>query len=134
MAAEFRSLAEILRAEQEPAPAISPLIAEPALAPVCDREHRDGRLQRAHLEERQAAALERLLTEIAAEVLGRELLLAPANVEEIVSRLVHRYGFEAGFDVVARNGDVTIASRDGKRAVDASLGRRLRAAIDRALG
>ena len=133
MAAEFRSLAEILRAERAvapeplPAPPISPLISQEPPAPA-----RELRLQAARREERWERALERLLEEIAAEVLGRELLLAPVDVDAIVRRLVARYGFEGDdVDVVARDGDVELVL--GEDRIDASFWRRMRAAIDRAL-
>ena len=80
--------------------------------------------------EQLETALRRLLEEIAAEVVGRELLLAPADVARIVSRLKERYGFHGG-TVSSSNGDITI-EWDGAE-IDASLGRRLSSAIERAL-
>ena len=128
MTAEFRTLFEILR-ESRAAPVISPLIAEPAPAEVREEEPGD-RLDVARMLERFESSLRRLLEEIAAEVLGRELLLAPVDVERIVARLRARYGFSGG-TAVSDNGDITLDC-DGCR-LDAALGRRLRAALERAL-
>lgn len=131
MSAEFKSLREIFREAREAhAPVISPLIAEPPPpeqqpAPE-ESDHRD-RLFAAQLAERLDRALERLLEEIAAEVVGRELLLAPIDVETIVERLLQRYGIERDAPRLEHDGDISIGT------LDASLGRRVRAAIDRAL-
>lgn len=84
MGNEFRSFAEILRSPPriEPeAPAISPLISQPA--PQSVREDNEA-LESARREERFERALERLLEEIATEVVGRELLLSPVDIEAIV--------------------------------------------------
>lgn len=93
---------------------------------------REERLERARFEDRLESALEKLLTEIAAEVTARELLLAPADVHALVTRLLERHGFDERARVIEAAGDVTLVARDGHH-IDASLGRRLRAAIDRAL-
>jgi len=132
---EFKSLASILRELRElrdgaaiqPA-AISPLIAaidvpEPA-AP------RDDRLFAARLAERLESAVRTLLREIAAEVLGRELLLAPIEIDAIVARLRERYALEEIEVDASADGDVILTCAAGE--IDASLGRRLRAAIEAA--
>lgn len=133
MSAEFKSLFALLRESAAP-PLISPLIAEPLppLEPVLevdDPQPADDRLDAARIAERFEAALQRLLDEIALEVVGRELLLAPVDVERIVSRLKARYGFQDG-TATGANGDIRIDC-DGNE-IDASLGRRLRTAIERA--
>jgi hypothetical protein len=125
VSAEFKSLAEVLRearaaAASPPVPAISPLIAQPPAEEPADR------LFAARFAERLEVALQRLLEEIAAEVVGRELLLAPVDAAAIVERLLRRYGGTTEAPE-ARDGDIRIGD------VDASLGRRVRAAIDRAL-
>jgi hypothetical protein len=132
MPAEFKSFAEIFREREEPpqppappeAPPISALIPQ-ALPPE--------RLAVARWEERLACALERLLAEIAIEVVGRELVLAPVEVHAIVERLVQRLRFDGDISVEERDGDIAILAADGRTWIDASLGRRLHAAIDRAL-
>jgi hypothetical protein len=105
-------------------PPISALIPN---APPADR------LAVARWEERLALALERLLAEIAAEVVGRELALAPVEIHAIVERLVRRLHFDGDITIEERDGDLRILGADGTTWIDASLGRRLRAAIDRAL-
>jgi len=136
MSAEFKSLAEILRDARNAAPVISPLIAEPpsvvaepqtSPAPV---EDADDRLLQVRVLERFEGALQRLLQEIAAEVLGRELLLAPIDVDCIVARLKRRFALDCGV-VTSRAGDVVIAFEDAE--IDASLGRRFASALERAL-
>jgi hypothetical protein len=135
MSVEFKSLAEILREARATSPVISPLIAEPL--PVVevpeatvDDDDFDVRLPQARTLERFEGALRRLLEEIAAEVVGRELLLAPIDVDRIVTRLKARFGFSDA-TLTCTNGDVFVAW-DGTE-IDASLGRRLRSAIERAL-
>jgi hypothetical protein len=132
---EFKSLAEILREVRAASPVISPLIAEPlsiveAPEATVEEDDSDVRLPHARTLERFEGALRRLLEEIAAEVLGRELLLAPIDVDRIVSRLKVRFGFSDA-TVTCADGDITVAW-DGTE-IDASLGRRLRSAIERAL-
>lgn len=135
MSVEFKSLAEILRETRASAPLISPLIAEPIPVVevpdvVTEADDSRDRFHEARILERYEGALHRLLEEIAAEVLGRELLLAPVDIDRIVARLRERFGFS---DATTRcaNGDVAIAW-DGTE-IDASLGRRLHSAIERAL-
>jgi restriction endonuclease Mrr len=127
-------LAEILRESRapEPAPSISPLIAEVELpqAPPPPAAREENRLDVLRIRERCEIALRRLLEELACEVLARELLLAPIEVESIVARLRERYGFADG-SVVSNGLDVAIAC--GGEGIDASLGRRTRSAIGRAL-
>ncbi len=136
MSVEFKSLAEILRETRAASPLISPLIAEPACvvevpeAPVHD-DNDDDRLPQARILERFEGALRRMLEEIAAEVLGRELQLAPIDVERIVARLRSRFGF-SNATVTCTDDDITVAWSGTE--IDASLGRRLHSAIERALG
>jgi len=127
---EFKSLREILHEARsvEVAPVISPLIAEPMPVEVsCEP---DDSLDRVRALDHFDGALRRLLEEIATEVLGRELLLAPADVERIAARLKERFGFRDGIVTDAR-GDITIDVEGAQ--IDASLGRRLMLAIERAL-
>ena len=123
MTAEFKSFATLLR----PQPAISPLIAEPLPWSASDR------LAPAHAAERFEQSLQVLLREIACEVLGRELLLAPVEIARIVERIRRRYPLQADGEAhVTPGGDCTLICGDG--TIDATLGRRLAAAIDRAAG
>jgi flagellar biosynthesis/type III secretory pathway protein FliH len=104
---------------------------------------RDVRLFHARVIEAVEAAVETLVNDIAAEVLGRELALAPVDIERIVDRVLQRFAEEeplrvrvhaddaarvtCGVPVVAdprlRPGDAVIELRGG--SVDASLGVRL---------
>lgn len=135
MSAEFKSLAEILREARATSPLISPLIAEPILVAeepeaTADDDDSKDRLLQARTLERFEGALRRLLEEIAAEVLGRELMLAPVEIDRIVKRLQTRFGF-SDVTVTCVDNDIVIAW-DGTE-IDASLGRRLHSAIERAL-
>jgi hypothetical protein len=101
VSAEFVPLADVLRGGAAPA-------AEPALlaAPIdeerlpsfaadqCDDETgaalRDARLFRARLADAFDAAAARLVRELVADVLARELRLAPCDLDRIVRRLFAR--------------------------------------------
>ena len=124
--AEFKSLAAILHEPREEPPAISPFIAEIPPPP-----EPDDPLVALRLDDRFDRALLRLLREIATEVVGRELLLGPVETQAIVERLRARYGIsdEIAVETSAQGGDMTIVCASG--TIDASLGRRLAAAIDR---
>lgn len=130
MSPEFKSLATILRELREvreapsPPAAISPLIAEIEAAEPEDR------FFAARLAERLETAVARLLHEIAAEVLGRELLLAPVEIDAIVTRLRDRYLADDRVIEATPDGDVVFSCAAG--TIDASLGRRLEAAIEAA--
>lgn len=104
---------------------------------------REVRLFRARVIEAVEASVEMLVNDIAADVLGRELALAPADVEAIVDRALERFAREEPLrvrvhaddaaalrcavpvvtDARLRPGDAVIELRDGN--VDASLGVRL---------
>jgi flagellar biosynthesis/type III secretory pathway protein FliH len=104
---------------------------------------REMRLFRARVIEATEAAVETLVADIAADVLARELLLTPADVETIVDRALQRFledeplrvrvhagdapKLECGVPVVAddtlRRGDAVIELRTG--TIDARLGVRL---------
>lgn len=156
---QFRSLAATLLAQRKPA------ADEPAFAILEDVVHcevpeieqsrecddyadvlRDLRLFHARITEAVEEAVETLTGDIAAAVLGRELLLAPADVEAIVDRALQRFACEqplrvrvhpsdAGMtcalpvlsDARLRPGDAVIELRGG--SVDASLGVRLAAVL-----
>ena len=133
MSREFKSFGTILRElrELQEAPAvpaaISPLIAEvqaPQPSDPCRRE----RLVAARLAERVEVAVRALLREIAAEVLGRELLLAPVELDAIVARLRERYLAHELAVETTPDGDVLFTGAGG--TIDASLGRRLEAALE----
>lgn len=114
MAAEFRSFSELFRAREAP-PQPAPPPEAPQISALIPHAPPPERLVVARWEERLACALERLLAEIATEVVGRELALAPVEVRAIVERQVRRF------------------HSDGETWIDTSLGSRLLAAIDRAL-
>lgn len=158
----FRSLASTLLAARTPAPGEPALeIVQDLLEPVDDeiddaREDQDEdelellrevRLFHARVIEAVEAAVETLVTDIAADVLGRELVLQPAEIETIVDRALQRFADEEPLrvrvhaddaprlngalpvvlDVGLRPGDAVIELRNG--SVDASLGVRLAAVV-----
>lgn len=105
---------------------------------------REVRLFRARLEDELAIALDALLPDLAADVLGRELRLQPVDLANIVSAAVARYAHEeplrvrvhpsdagsmAGLAVEVlcdgeiRRGDAILELRCG--TIDATLGARL---------
>jgi flagellar biosynthesis/type III secretory pathway protein FliH len=108
---------------------------------------REVRLFHARVTEAVEASVETLVKDIAAEVLGRELLLAPADIERIVDRALHRFAAEEPLrvrvhsddlsrlkcalpvlaDNALRPGDAILELRNGY--VDASLGVRVEALL-----
>jgi flagellar biosynthesis/type III secretory pathway protein FliH len=111
----------------------------------------DLRRFRAAVSDAVDVAVGSVLCDIAAEVLARELELAPANLEAIVARACARHASEgvvcvrvhpdeaaqlreAGVDVIAdsavRRGDVLLHVRSG--TIDVSLGARLAGVLDAA--
>jgi len=108
---------------------------------------REVRLFYARVVEAVEAAVETLVADIAVDVLGRELLLAPCDIEAIVDRALARFTSEqplrvrvhpddavllqCAVPVVAderlRAGDAVVELREG--SVDASLGVRLAALV-----
>lgn len=160
----FRSLASTLLAARTPAPDEPAFeIVEELLEPRNDSvdEPQDGgdelelardvRLFHARVIEAVEAAVETLVADIAADVLGRELRLDPVDIEQIVDRALQRFAAEeplrvrvhsddagrlnCGIPVVAdmrlRPGDAVIELRNG--SADASLGVRLAALVRKAL-
>ena len=152
----FRSLAATLLAARTPA------IDEPPLEIVEEIVHddvmhdagddelelaREVRMFHARVIEAVEAAVETLVNDIAADVLGRELAIEPVEIEAIVDRALQRFASEeplrvrvhpddvvrvaCGLPVVAdarlRAGDAVIELRNG--SVDASLGIRLSALV-----
>jgi flagellar biosynthesis/type III secretory pathway protein FliH len=111
---------------------------------------RDLHLFHACIAEGVEAAVELLLSDIAADVLARELQIAPAEIESIVRRALERYAQEQPLrvrlspseaariscsvpivaDECLREGDAVIELRDG--SIDASLGVRLACVLERA--
>jgi len=104
---------------------------------------REIRLFQAHLREALDSAIETLCDDIAADVVGRELQLAPADIKEIVKRALDRFAAEgpvcvrvhpddrdalsadvpSAADCTLRRGDAILAVRSGE--IDISLGVRL---------
>ncbi|MBV8727587.1 MAG: hypothetical protein JO233_07360 [Candidatus Eremiobacteraeota bacterium] len=143
---EFRSLASVLapvdaQAPDEPDAHSEPLcVKDDAIETVLS----DARFLRAHLREAVDAAFDDLINDVAAEVVGRELRMQPADIANIIEAAVHRYRFETpvrvrvhphDMDALAdcaleavpdgdlKRGDVFLELRDG--AVDLRLGVRL---------
>lgn len=111
---------------------------------------REVRLFRARLEDELAIALDALLPDVAADVLGRELHLQAADLARIVAAAVARYAHEeplrirvhpgdkdslAGVAVAIvcdedlRRGDAILELRSG--TVDATLGARLETLLEK---
>lgn len=160
MPENFRSLASTLLdvhtpVSQEPAP---DAVVEHDQGLDCRDElsdemelARDVRLFRARVIEAVEAAVETLVTDIAADVLGRELQLEPADIEAIVDRALQRFAAEeplrvrvhaedvdrvnCGLPVVPdarlHRGDALIELRNG--SIDASFGVRLSSLLNAAL-
>lgn len=141
----FRSLAETLLASRSiivDEPAVSPPEELPQLEQAEANEElvRELRLFRARVMEGVEAAIATILDDAAAEVLGRELQIAPADIQRIVERAICRYLADepllvrvhptevplitCELPVVAderlRKGDALVELRCG--SVDASLG------------
>ena len=151
----FRGLSSILRpAMLRPAfdadAAPMPPIAEPAAPHEAESVEllREVRLFRARVAEAVDLAIATLLQDIAADVVGRELELAPVAIERIVDRALARYLAEEPLrirvhpddaaalreapiaveaDPRLRRGDAAVDLRNG--TVDASLGVRLDEAV-----
>lgn len=148
---DFRSLADLLREQQQPAPQMESVGDPPEDAESVAGEiaaARDVRLFRARVAEALEMTVADLRCDIAAEVLARELQLAPASIAEIVRRAVQRCRKEhvlrvrlhpddasllAGddFETVAnsalRRGDAVLEVSGG--AIDVSLGVRLESVL-----
>lgn len=126
-------------------------------SPVHDSSVEDAALHdietfRAYAIETIERSMERLLTSLAEEVLGRELLLAPADVNEIARRALRRYDREgpirlrvsavdlghvrSELPVIVDNelnkGDIIVEVRDGM--LDARMDVRLDCVVRRFLG
>lgn len=148
---QFRSLASTLLAAREPSHEEPALEIVEEMIPQDDAGDadvlREVRLFYAHVIEAVEAAVETLLEDIAADVLGRELLLGPVDIEAIVDRALQRFASEeplrvrvhpedrsrvrCGIPVVAdeglRPGDAIVELRRG--SIDASFGARLAALL-----
>mgnify|MGYP001358458681 CR=1 FL=1 len=145
----FRSLADLLR---EPRGDAQPAVQLESCEDEGERDAqiaaaRECRLFAARVAEALESAIEMLRNDIAAEVVGRELRLAPADLRAIVSRTLQRYALEAPvrvrvhpddldslrteFSTIAdaklRRGDAVLEVRGG--VIDASLGVRLESVL-----
>lgn len=120
-----------------------------AECPDVDGAIDEARRFRAALADALQCCVADLLTDVAAEVLGREVLLAPCDVGSIVHRAIARYDMQPlgirvhpddapaleslGIAVIAddslRGGDAIIETKHG--SVDASLGVRLERVLSR---
>ena len=141
----FRSLAELLREPREAQPEAHIEPCDDAGVPEHDEvaAAREVRLFLARVAEAIESATDMLRNDIAAEVVGRELQLAPADLRAIVERALRRYSLETpvrvrvhpdDLDAVAgefstiadtelRRGDAVLELHNG--TIDASLGVRL---------
>ncbi len=163
MAAEFVALADLLRAPaaRDVAAEVHVMAAAPCAAVAHDDDGacepfddaraagvvaavRDARLFRARLADAFDDAAARLLRELAAEVLARELRLAPCDLSEVVRRIAERAPVVrvrvaacdavtlAGVPVVADaalgGGDAVVELAGG--ALDARLGVRLATVLE----
>lgn len=159
---EFRSLASSLfERERDELPELPSVVPE---APPEDVEPeevrvawqvlaREIRLFRARLEDELAIALDALLPDVAADVLGRELRLGAIDLQKIVTAAIARYAHEellrvrvhpddaaslSGLalgivcDKTLRRGDAVLELRSG--TIDATLGTRLETLLDKAAG
>ena len=141
----FRSLAELLREPREAQPAAEIEPREETETPADDHiaAAREVRLFMARVAEAIDFSVEMLRNDIAAEILGHELQLAPADIRAIVARAIQRYALESPvrvrvhprdlaaldgeFSTIAdgqlRPGDAVLEVRGG--SIDVSLGVRL---------
>jgi flagellar biosynthesis/type III secretory pathway protein FliH len=78
---------------------------------------------RAALADAVELAREQLLTEIAADVLGRELELRPADLRAIVSKAIQRYAFDVPLAVRLHPADVELLRGAYPAVVDSGLRR-----------
>lgn len=143
---DFQPLTELIRAGRPAQQAEPPAhtVAEPCPCLNAEEEAlRSVRLFRAAVAEGVDAALGDLLNDIAADVLARELQLAPADIARVVERALVRYFADDPLQVMVhpddapavkcdvpvvkepllRRGDARLVLRCG--SVDASLGVRL---------
>lgn len=147
----FVSVAELLARDAIPVPpAVVPDVALPVAEEIPDRAEllRDIRLFRARLADALDTARDALLRELAVAVVGRELLLAPADVAAIAARLIATHpaatpvrlriapdDVEQLPPVAPVHADPTLAPGDlilafDDRVCDARLGVRLAAALE----
>lgn len=148
---EFRSLADVLREQRNVTAPPPEAIENPADVSEPAGEiaaARDVRLFHARVEEGIESAIATLRCDIAAEIVGRELQLAPASIDEIVRRAVRRFQAETPVRVRVHPEDVgllaqtaieTVAHRDLRRGdavlevgggtIDVTLGVRLDAVL-----
>lgn len=144
----FRALADLLRSQEEVRCA-SETIDEPSphLQPDEVAASRELRLFHARVTEAIENAVRTLCTDIAAEVVARELQLAPVELSDIIARALARYENESPLrvrvhpddvprlrtpipivaDAQLRRGDALLELRDG--FVDVSLGVRLESVL-----
>jgi len=155
---EFRTLASLFVRVENPS---SEMPAQQQVADDVDRACEkasaveialsDARLLRSHLREAIDEALDALLADIASEVVGRELQLLPAHIEQIVAAAIERYRYETPVrvrvnpedaadvtdlalelicDEKLKRGDAMLELREG--AIDLTLGVRLERLLQRA--
>ena len=150
----FRSFAELLAPPAETATATDTAEhAQQALQTAsheecaCVQTLRDVRLFRAHVAEAVDASVQLLLQDIAADVLARELQIAPADIAAIVQRVITRFDADEPLrvrvsqsehavdvdiplliDPELRAGDAIIEFASG--SVDARLGTRLACVLE----
>ncbi len=114
-------MADLLREEQFLAAPSTEAIENAAVdAPDLSGEiaaARDVRLFHARVEEAIESAVATLRCDIAAEVIGRELQLAPASIAEIVRRALWRFHAESPVRVRVHPEDISALAEDGIQTV-----------------
>ncbi|MBV8333042.1 MAG: hypothetical protein JO192_09930 [Candidatus Eremiobacteraeota bacterium] len=143
---EFITLEQLLCVETRPPATQAPDVPEtpPAPTPELDATLSEVRRFRAALADALDASLDRLLCDVAADVIGRELQLSPCDIVHVARSALQRHDGDAPLrlrahpddvcaladvdcDVAAdehlRRGDLTIELRCG--TIDATLGARL---------
>lgn len=141
----------VVNSRQPETELVEPVVAAvtPETPPDCGKAAAEVRRFRAAIRDAVDAAVAHLLRDIAAEILARELELAPVNIDAIVERACVRYASEgvvrvrvhpdeaaqissADVDVVLdselRLGDALLEVRSG--TIDVTLGARLAGVLD----
>lgn len=143
---DFVALADLLRGDPAPPAPEAPLPAAepPPESPMLADALREARLFRARLADAFDAGAERLLRELAARVLGRELRLAPCALDALLRETLAQapvlrvrvaapdvdlaLDVPVVADATLQPGDAILELHDG--ALDARLGVRLAAVLE----
>lgn len=129
---EFRSLASMLRGVEPPQSATDQrplgavhvpetLLQDDSFAAETGAALREIRLFKAAVAEGIESAVRALCVDLAAEVLARELQIAPASIDAIVQRLLARFGNEEPLRVRVHPEDTALLTGDLPAFADSSL-------------